>query len=138
MPKLEALLFAAKLFFVDPSAFCMAATVYGEARGEQELGQALVAQTIINRVNSKYYYNTACEVVQQRKQYAGYGAAIPRTDKQWAKWVSISEVVIKVRAGGYALGTCGKATHFDMSTATPYWAGKLTLLCKVGGHVFYK
>lgn len=99
---------------------------------------ALVAKTILNRTNSKEYPDTVCEVVQQPRQFAGYGAALPRTARQLERWEKIAELVVDVQSGKYELGNCGKATHFDMSSARPYWADKLTTLCRVGNHTFYR
>tara|TARA_B100000424_G_C22945216_1_gene503062 strand:+ start:2217 stop:2774 length:558 start_codon:yes stop_codon:yes gene_type:complete len=45
--------------------YCLAANSYFEARGETFDGKIAVAQVVINRVKSKNYPNTICEVVQQ-------------------------------------------------------------------------
>lgn len=49
---------------------CLAEAVYHESRGESKVGQALVAQTILNRVTSKNFRpNTICGIVHQKNQF---------------------------------------------------------------------
>lgn len=49
---------------------CLAEAIYHESRGESELGQALVAQTILNRVISKDFRpGSICSVVKQKGQF---------------------------------------------------------------------
>tara|TARA_E500000331_G_C16969827_1_gene588801 strand:- start:134 stop:700 length:567 start_codon:yes stop_codon:yes gene_type:complete len=45
--------------------YCLAANSYFESRGESFDGKIAVAQVVMNRVKSKHYPNTICEVVQQ-------------------------------------------------------------------------
>jgi len=45
---------------------CLASALFHEARGESDRGIALVAQVIINRVNSKGFPDTVCKVINQR------------------------------------------------------------------------
>ena len=44
---------------------CLAKAIYFEARGEPVKGQQLVAQVVLNRVDSEYYPDTICDVVYQ-------------------------------------------------------------------------
>lgn len=60
--------------------FYLAAAVCREAGGESEEIQLLVANVIINRVNSSYYPDTIYEVLTQYKQYGTmwkYGVSFP-------------------------------------------------------------
>lgn len=50
-----------------------------EAEGESELGQRLVIDTVLNRVDDPHFPNTISEVVWQRNQFSGmYGERIKR------------------------------------------------------------
>ena len=49
---------------------CLTKNVHFEARGEGEKGMELVGHTTINRVLSKRFPNTVCDVVYQRKQFS--------------------------------------------------------------------
>ena len=44
---------------------CVAYNIYWEARGEDEIGQSIVAQITINRINHPKFPNTACSVITQ-------------------------------------------------------------------------
>lgn len=46
---------------------CLAKNIYFEARGEPVEGQVAVAFVTLNRVESKEFPNTICEVVEQRR-----------------------------------------------------------------------
>jgi len=56
------------MLLIDP-ATCMAVAIYFEARGELEINQVKVGEVIMNRVESKRFSNTICEVVKQNKQF---------------------------------------------------------------------
>lgn len=132
------LFYAANLFVTDPGAFCTSLTVYGEARGESIAGQAQVAQVIYNRVGSKHYPNSECEVVSQPKQFVGYGAALPRSLAQIIRWRKIVDVVVEQRSGVHTVPQCSRATHFDNVRKKPYWVAHLKRVCQVDRHVFYR
>lgn len=66
--------------YTDDDLFYLAAAVCREAGGESEEIQLLVANVIINRVNSSIYPNTIYEVLTQYKQYGTmwkYGVSFP-------------------------------------------------------------
>jgi spore germination cell wall hydrolase CwlJ-like protein len=133
--------FLALLLAIAPSTastHCITSTVYGEARGESEIGQALVAQTILNRVADPRYPSTACAVVAQPKQFAGYQAAFPKTAAQRDAWELAKQITDAVQAGNFRVGSCGRATHFHEASVTPAWAPRLRRLCRVDNHIFYQ
>lgn len=47
---------------------CLAHNIYFEARGEPLEGQLAVAHVTLNRVESKYFPGSVCEVVQQQRK----------------------------------------------------------------------
>lgn len=66
--------------YTDDDLFYLAAAVCREAGGESEEIQLLVANVIINRVNSSIYPDTIYEVLTQYKQYGTmwkYGVSFP-------------------------------------------------------------
>lgn len=66
--------------YTEDDLFYLAAAVCHEAGGESEEIQLLVANVIINRVNSSYYPDTIYEVLTQYKQYGTmwkYGVSFP-------------------------------------------------------------
>lgn len=57
----------------------LALLTMAEAEGESELGQRLVIDTVLNRVDDPHFPNTISEVVWQKNQFSGmYGERIKR------------------------------------------------------------
>lgn len=50
---------------------CLATNIYHEARGEPIIGQVSVGFVTLNRVKSKRFPNTVCEVITQAKTWKG-------------------------------------------------------------------
>jgi spore germination cell wall hydrolase CwlJ-like protein len=48
---------------------CLAKNVYFEARNEPTLGQIAVAFVTLNRVDSKHFPNTVCDVVEEKTRH---------------------------------------------------------------------
>ncbi len=116
---------------------CLALNIYHEARGETEKGKLAVAAVTINRVNSKHYPNTVCEVVWQRKQFSWtnlkekYHAV--KDTKAWKNAVEIAQLFMD---GGSWPGV-GKATHYHTTAVSPNWKDEDHLIAQVGNHLFY-
>lgn len=115
---------------------CVALAVFTEARGEPELGQAAVAQTVVNR--AKRLGIGACDVVTGLSQYVG----VERLQRDpWlidqVAWDRALRISTEVAAGSFATGSCRSATHFHADTVQPAWAKSLRQVCRVGGHTFY-
>lgn len=124
----------------SPERWCAAATVYGEARGESELGQAMVAKVILNRVADDRWPNTICGVAAQHAQFAGYDRAQLRNLDNTA-WRNAERITDAVLEGQFSPGRCGTATHFHNTTAdSPSWARapRMQRLCRVDNHIFYR
>jgi spore germination cell wall hydrolase CwlJ-like protein len=114
------------------SALCLAVVIYTEARGETLDGQTLVAEVVLNRVQSSRYPDDICSVAYQDHQFTGVKHGVDVYDP--AFWLAL-ELADRVMQGD-TLGT--DATHYHADHTTPYWASKLTLVGKYGAHIFYK
>ena len=118
------------------SAFCLALVVYTEARGEPLDGQLLVAEVVLNRVQSERYPDTVCSVAFEPHQFSGLNVTPDLeavfVDPAWQTSVDIAVEALQDASFGSG------ATHFHNNKKTPYWARKMTLLGKYGGHTFYK
>lgn len=118
------------------SAFCLALVVYTEARGEPLDGQLLVAEVVLNRVQSEAYPDTVCSVAFEPHQFSGLNVAPDLeavfVDPAWQTSVDIAVEALQDASFGSG------ATHFHNNKKTPHWARKMTLLGKYGGHTFYK
>lgn len=122
---------------------CLSQAVYYEARSETRSGQIGVAEVVKNRVMSKHYPNTICDVVYQgseRKtgcqfsftcdgsmQHAAKGKAWERS-KEIAT-LSLTDIAPKLTS---------RATHYHTTNVNPPWASTLRYNGQIGSHKFYR
>ena len=122
---------------------CLATAIYFEARGEPVSGQVAVGQVIMNRVRSPLFPQTICGVVYQGQLQKGCQFSFtcdgktdtPRNDAQWAQAQDISR---KITAGELWLPEVGYSTYYHANYVSPYWAGSMSMIDKIGRHIFYK
>jgi spore germination cell wall hydrolase CwlJ-like protein len=117
---------------------CLASAVYFEARGEQIEGQLAVAEVVLNRVASKKYPNTICEVVEQPWQFSFVNATgrIPeanRDSKSWKNAVAISTIALDKLAAEVS----EDVLWYHADYVAPSWGKRLDREKKVGLHIFY-
>ena len=112
---------------------CLADNIYHEARGESYLGKLLVANVTINRVKSKYWPGSICEVVHQYKQFSW-------TLATKVKSVNIKEYAEakKIAVEAMTISRVTDATYFHATRIKPKWAKYCKKLATVGNHIFYK
>ncbi|MBX2869033.1 MAG: cell wall hydrolase [Acidiferrobacterales bacterium] len=116
---------------------CLAMNIYHEGRGESAKGRAAIASVTMNRVRSKRYPNTVCEVVWQRRQFSWTHIA-PRhhviTDHEsWQQAI----VVARLFLSGAQVSLVGNATHYHSVNVQPNWQDESKLVALVGDHYFY-
>jgi spore germination cell wall hydrolase CwlJ-like protein len=123
---------------------CIALAVFGEARGESWLGQALVAQVILNRLRQNPdRYADPCDVVNDRDQFHAIRdwsfPRNPRADDERA-WITALEVTQAVTMGDYVISppACAEATHFHHVDNSPAWAAGMAVVCEVDNHRFLR
>ncbi len=116
---------------------CMALNVYHEGRGESGLGQAAIAAVTMNRVKSKRYPDTICEVVYQRKQFSWTRLSAKHHAindfHAWTQALTIAQRFIQ----GEKVADLGEATHYHAKNVKPYWMDKNKLITTIGNHYFY-
>ena len=122
---------------------CLATAIYFEARGEPDLGQAAVAQVILNRVKSAHYPKSVCGVVFQNSRarhrcqfsFACDGKAdVPRDASAWQRARHIAKLTAD---GDWRVWSIGDATLYHADYVNPNWAPKVTRVSSIGAHVFY-
>lgn len=121
-----------------PPVACIAAAVYGEARGEPLRGQVLVARVIRNRVAAARWPGSACEVITQPGQFAFLRHRFKARESWQAQlraWWRAFTVAIEVTTTP-PRSACGEATYFLKHRAWPAWRAQARPLCRVGNHVF--
>jgi len=122
---------------------CMAQAVYYEARSETRSGQRAVAEVVLNRVKSKHFPNTICEVIFEGSERStgcqfsftcdGSMDIAPR-GKGWVNSVKVANYVM---SGGHSPIT-NWSTHYHTLTVKPKWSGTMRMTRQVGSHVFYR
>ena len=126
---------------------CLARNMYFEARAERSIYQiAAVGHVTLQRVKSKHWSNSICEVVyEQRKSNKGYWipmfswtkdneSNIPKNLKAYNKCLKIARLVID----GTFEDNTNKATHYHANYIYPYWASSMIKTASLGNHIFYK
>lgn len=118
------------------SAMCLALNIYFEARNQPLVGQILVAQVTMNRVESDSYPDTICKVVWQKRQFSWTHDGKSDTPKNkpvfdniyWLSEVLLSHPEVFVD---------NSVTHYHEEAVEPFWAKDFTFLYKYGDHLFY-
>lgn len=121
-----------------PPVACIAAAVYGEARGEPLRGQVLVARVIRNRVTATRWPGSACDVVQQASQFAFMRHRFEARETWQAQlraWARAFSAAIEVTVTP-PHSSCGEATYFVEHRVQAGWPSRMRRLCRVGNHVF--
>lgn len=122
---------------------CLAEAIYFEARSESVTGQAAVAEVILNRVDSRYYPNTICDVVKQgahRRNACQFSFACdgrPETITERDAFATAGKIARLLMDGRPRTITEG-ATHYHTTAVNPRWASKLTRTGVIGEHIFYR
>jgi spore germination cell wall hydrolase CwlJ-like protein len=124
---------------------CLAKNVYHEARGEPVDGQYAVAEVTMNRVASKHYPNTVCDVVYQenfdviRKRnvsafsWTELDITGPVNRTIWKRAWKIAEEVYDEQAELRAEG----ALFYHAKYIRPRWSRGKRRVAKIGKHIFY-
>jgi spore germination cell wall hydrolase CwlJ-like protein len=133
---------------------CLATMVYGEARGEPELGQVAVAYTAVNRAVNR----SVCDVVLAPKQYSIFNdnptlkaaaMSLNVTPKHknvvdeaaWPKAMEVARAVLRKAVPDPTKGS----THYLAPEAMaalgyeyPEWSKQYRMVAVIHGHKFYK
>ena len=136
---------------VEKSRQCLAEAIYFEARGEPEEGQVAVAQVILNRVKSRLYPGTVCDVVYQNKEQRNrcqFSFACDKTAERApdpmdrvrnpSAWIKAVEIARQVGSGERWLPWIGNATHYHATSVRPRWRHGMVKLSQIGQHIFYR
>jgi len=130
--------------FAEDEQTCLANGIYFEARGEEEEGQAAVAQVILNRVRNPAYPDTICGVVYQNQSwknrcqfsFACDGIEDRITDRR--AYATAELIGHKVSNGEIWLSSVGSATNYHATYVNPRWAEAMKRVDKIGRHIFYR
>lgn len=127
---------------------CLATNIYFEARGEPTAGQLAVGFVVLNRVKSKKYPNTVCDVVYQAK----YLHKVPIRHKCQFSWYCDGELeVIREKEAydkaknlarylieGSPIDITDGSLFYHSLSVDPYWNKSVDKTIVIGNHIFYK
>lgn len=117
-------------------------TVYGEAGGEGEPGQAAVASVIRNRMQSGRWGGSLEGVIRSPKQFSVWNAGDPAGDRARAlepgsaDYERIGRIVDDVLAGRQPDPTGGALNYYNPDAASPAWGRDMANRVTIGRHVF--
>lgn len=125
---------------------CLAMNVYYEARGESLAGMHAVAEVTMNRVASRRYPDTVCEVVYQerwdplRKRNVSAFSwtefdVVPHPEGK--KWQQAWEAARNVYDGRHS-PTLNGALHYHATYIRPSWSRGKKPVARIGAHIFYR
>ena len=127
---------------------CLADNIYHEARGEGVDGQTAVAYVTLNRVDSRRYPNTICDVVWQVTTHYKTKRKTPqftwtldgRSDavKNKDAYAGIVELARRILEGDVT-SNIEKALLYHTKAVKPVWSKskKITKEAVIGEHIFY-
>ena len=124
------------------TAMCLALNVFFEARTEPVMGQLAVIEVTMNRVESRSYPDTVCEVVWDKKQFSWTHDGVHDDPTRMSyldklAWEDTTALVDAYLNGDIDMPSSG-ATMYHADYVNPYWASSYTPVAKVGSHIFYK
>ncbi|MEQ7153955.1 cell wall hydrolase [Brevundimonas aurifodinae] len=142
---------AARPFIMPPESLadygraldCLTSAVYYEAASETALGQAAVAQVVLNRMRHPAFPKTVCGVVFQGQErttgcqfsFTCDGALGRRpSDAGWAR----ARAVASAALNGHVTPEVGMATHYHTDWVAPFWAARLVKMRQIDTHIFYR
>lgn len=127
------------------NAYVVAATLYGEARGEGEAGMQAVLNVIMNR--AKQDFDKAKDVVMRPKQFSMWNnvsnpekasielAKREKNNQVYRNAIKLVDLAMKNKLPDI---TGGATFYFNPKKANPSWANKLVKTKEIGNHKFYK
>jgi spore germination cell wall hydrolase CwlJ-like protein len=125
---------------------CLARNVYHEARGEPTAGQHAVAEVTLNRVASRQFPATVCEVVYEKRFDVKRNRLVGAFSWTEFDWVSKPKGIAWERAVRSAEAVYDKqqdptvkgALFYHADSIEPRWAKEKNQVAKIGSHIFYE
>jgi len=132
---------------------CLALNSYFEARNQSLAGQIAVAQVVLNRVRSKDYPDTICDVIQQGPTYENWKgnilpvrnqchfswwcdgkSDIPQDEETYQNILNLVTQIIQDKPIDITEGSL----YYHADYVKPYWVPTLERTLVIDNHIFYK
>jgi spore germination cell wall hydrolase CwlJ-like protein len=122
---------------------CLALNIYFEARSESIEGQHAVGHVVMNRVAHQDFPNSICAVVKQggeenlnRCQFSWWCDGRPDKPVNQRAWLISLTIAFDIYFGNATDPTHG-ALWYHADYVSPKWSKTLTMVTKIGQHLFY-
>lgn len=127
----------------------MAKNIYFEAENQSLRGKLAVGLVTLNRVVSKRFRNTICEVVWRKRRHPDTGKWVaqfswtldgksdtPLNQKVWDEAMLLASALLSTESGieDFTMG----ATHYHADYVNPWWSQFLRQIMVIETHIFYK
>jgi len=125
---------------LDEQTNCLATAVYFEARGESVEGQLAVARVVMNRAASGRYPPDWCSVVKQPWQFSfvnPHSGQLPSPDTGSDAWRK-AEAVAQLAANNVVPSVDPDVLWYHATYVAPSWGHRLSMVQKIGAHIFYR
>ena len=134
-------------------AYCFAANIYHEARGESIAGQIAVGNVVLKRVHDSRFPDTVCGVVYSKStnkythtlqcQFSWYcddieNAIVFRNSLDEHAFAEAARVSLLMLGGVLADNTNGSTHYYNHTSVYPAWAALYTPTVVIGRHTFLR
>ena len=118
---------------------CLAKNIYFEARDQKEEGRLAVAMVTMNRVKSRQFPSTVCEVVYQRNQFSWFWDGAPDNPEEEQSYKHALALARVVYDYHHCLedNTHG-SLYYKRHDVDHRFFNKLTLVKRIDAHEFYR
>jgi N-acetylmuramoyl-L-alanine amidase len=125
---------------------CLAENIYFEGRGESLKGQYAIAEVTMNRLASRHFPDTICEVVHDTRwdrvrrrlvAHFSWTALELKSTPNGPAWERAMEVATAVYDNNYT-PVMPDALFYHATYVHPYWANSKRVVAKIGKHIFYR
>ncbi|WP_342450083.1 cell wall hydrolase [Thiorhodococcus minor] len=129
--------------FNEQDLRCLALNIYHEARSEPKSGQVAVARVTLNRVASRAFPGSICEVVKQggikrnRCQFSWWcdgRSDLPTEKRAWRQAMEIARNVLDDAVPDPTRG----ALYYHANYTKPSWSRVYHRTTRIGRHLFYR
>jgi spore germination cell wall hydrolase CwlJ-like protein len=135
---------------------CLALNIYFETMAVSMADAYAVSDVVLNRADSPYFPNTACEVIKegpvrpswkdenvmiprrnlcQFSWYCDGKSDEPRNSEAWSRSVKFAHDIYEF---DQFRGITEGSTHYHADYVAPYWAPTLDRVTQIGAHIFYR
>ena len=135
----------------DPEQLqCMALNIYFESALEPREGKIAIGQVVINRVKSKSYPDTICEVVKQgihfkngepvknKCQFSWYCDGIDDEPWKGRRWFESYDIAHKLLTNYPFYDFAKGSLFYHAKYVNPWWSKHFIQVAQIGKHIFYK